>query len=308
VKLATVRTAGGPRLAAVVGQQLALLPGSLDDVVRGGPQAVAAAQAAGAGAERIALDPAALAAPLSRFNRDVLCCGWNYWDHFYESHGKREGQDPTAAPQHPTFFTKGPDTVIGPTDDIAYDPDLSSKWDYEAEVALVIGRDGRSIREQDAWDHVFGLCVANDVSQRDLQRAHGGQWLKGKSIDATMPLGPWLTTLDEISDPTELTIECELNGQLLQHASTGEMAFSIPRLIAELSRGMTLRAGDVLLTGTPSGIGNARDPQIFLTDGDVLETRVSGLGALRNVVRLTKLTQAVDTVAVDGGADVAGTP
>ncbi len=297
MRLATLRTERGPRLAAVVDEEraLAILPaaiGSLDDLVRGGPEALEAARAAVADGERVPLDPTALAAPLARFNRDVLCTGWNYWDHFYESAGKREGQDPKAKPEHPTFFTKGPDTVIGPTDDIAFDPELSSKWDYEAEVALVIGRDGRSIREEDAWDHVFGFCVANDVSQRDLQRAHGGQWLKGKSIDQTMPLGPWITTLDEVPDPADLRIECELNGRLLQAASTGEMAFPIPTLIAELSRGMTLRAGEVLLTGTPSGIGNAREPQVFLGDGDVVETRVTDLGTLRNRVRLTDLSAA----------------
>jgi len=137
---------------------------------------------------------------------------------------------------------------------------------------------------------VFGYLVANDVSQRDLQRAHGGQWLKGKSIDATMPLGPWLTTADEIDDVTGLQITCELNGEVLQDASVKDMAYPIPRLIAELSRGMTLRAGDVLLTGTPSGIGNAREPQIFLGDGDVVVTRVSNLGTLRNKVVRTRLT------------------
>jgi len=210
--------------------------------------------------------------------------GWNYWDHFEESKGKREGQDPAETPKHPTFFTKGPDTVIGPFDDIAYDPELSKKWDYEAEVALVFGRDGRDIPEDQAWQHVFGFCVANDVSQRDLQRAHGGQWLKGKSIDATMPLGPWITTVDEIADPYALRIQCEVNGERRQNASTGRMAFRFERLIAELSRGMTLRAGDVLLTGTPSGIGNAREPQVFLGDGDVVLTHVSGLGTLRNRV------------------------
>jgi 2-keto-4-pentenoate hydratase/2-oxohepta-3-ene-1,7-dioic acid hydratase in catechol pathway len=292
LRLATVRTEAGPRLAAVVGEELAILPaalGTLDDVVRGGPAALEAARVAAADGERVPLDPAALAAPLSRFNRDLLCTGWNYWDHFYESAGLREGQDPKAAPEHPTFFTKGPDTVVGPADEIAFDPALSSKWDYEAELALVIGRDGRSIAEADAWEHVFGFCVANDVSQRDLQRAHGGQWLKGKSIDRTMPLGPWITTIDEVPDPAALTVECELDGQLMQRASTGEMAFAIPTLIAELSRGMTLRAGDVLLTGTPSGIGNARDPQVFLADGNIIETRVSGLGTMRNRVTQTTL-------------------
>lgn len=254
---------------------------SVDDVVRGA--------AVRTGSARVPLAEVRLLAPLTRFNRDVLCTGWNYWDHFEESRGKREGQD-VDRPDHPTFFTKGPDTVIGPVDDIAFDPELSRKWDYEAEVALVIGRDGRSIPAERAWEHVFGFVVANDVSQRDLQRAHGGQWLKGKSIDATMPLGPWITTVDEVADPYDLRIRCELNGQLMQDASTAQVAFRFEQLIAELSLGMTLRAGDIVLTGTPSGIGNARDPQVFLAEGDVVVTRVEGLGTLRNRVVAVRLT------------------
>lgn len=264
--------------------------GTVDELVRGGAEALATAADAAAQATPVPLAGVRLGAPLTRFNRDVLCTGWNYWDHFEESQGKREGQDPADRPEHPTFFTKGPDTVIGPYDDVAFDAELSTKWDYEAEVALVIGRDGRSIPAERAWEHVLGLCVANDVSQRDLQRAHGGQWLKGKSVDGTMPLGPWITTVDEIADPYALRIECELNGATLQSALTGQMAFRVEQLIAELSRGMTLRAGDVLLTGTPSGIGNAREPQVFLQDGDELVTRVSGLGELRNRVTATVLT------------------
>jgi 2-keto-4-pentenoate hydratase/2-oxohepta-3-ene-1,7-dioic acid hydratase in catechol pathway len=298
MRLATTSIDGTRRLAAVIDGEtaLALLSatlGSLDDVVRGGQPALAAAEEALADAPRIPLEGVRLEAPLQRFNRDILCTGWNYWDHFEESRGKREGQDPDKRPEHPTFFTKGPDTVIGPSDDIAFDPRLSSKWDYEAEVAIIIGRDGRSIPEDRAWEHVFGLCVANDISQRDLQRAHGGQWLKGKSIDATMPLGPWITTCDDIEDPADLQIECELNGTVLQRASTSQMAFPIERLIAELSWGMTLRAGDVLLTGTPSGIGNARDPQVFLQDGDLVVTRVTGLGTVSNRVRAAALTAPI---------------
>lgn len=294
MKLASIRVGTGRRTAAVIkdGDAVALLPsalGSVDDIIRGGTDALAAARAAVSAAEVLPLFEVTLDSPLRRFNRDILCTGWNYWDHFEESKGKREGQDPAGRPEHPTFFTKGPDTVIGPVDDIAYDPQLSAKWDYEAELALVIGRDGRSIPEDQALDHVFGYCIANDVSQRDLQRAHGGQWLKGKSIDRTMPLGPWITTADEIGDVTDLRVQCEVNGALLQDASTGQMAFSIPKIIAELSAGMTLRAGDVVLTGTPSGIGNAREPQIFLGDGDVVVTRVTGLGELRNKVALTRL-------------------
>ncbi|WP_229402224.1 fumarylacetoacetate hydrolase family protein [Micromonospora okii] len=292
MRLASVLADGGRRIGVVDGDTVAVLPadcGDLDDAIRGGPAALDALRDA---ARRVTPEPLAgvrLDAPLRRFNRDILCTGWNYWDHFEESRGKREGQDPVETPKHPTFFTKGPDTVVGPYDDIAYDPRISAKWDYEAEVALVIGADCRSVDEADAMSYVAAYCVANDVSQRDLQRAHGGQWLKGKSIDATMPLGPWLTTADDVPDPAALRIRCEVNGVTLQDASTAQMAFPFARLIAELSWGMTLRAGDVVLTGTPSGIGNARDPQIFLKDGDLVVTRVEGLGELRNRVRLTAL-------------------
>ncbi|MFI5706366.1 fumarylacetoacetate hydrolase family protein [Kribbella sp. NPDC051620] len=285
MKLATVVVDGHERLAAVEEDDtFAVLPArspTLDDLVRGAA-GIDAIHRDLVHAQRLPRSAARLIAPLQRFNRDILCTGWNYWDHFEESKGKREGQDPPERPKHPTFFTKGPGTVIGPTDDIAYDPAISSKWDYEAEVALVIGKTGRSIPEERAWEHVFGLCVANDVSQRDLQRRHGGQWLKGKSIDATMPLGPWITTVGEIDDPYDLTVRCVVNGTVLQDASTRQVAFRFERIIAELSWGMTLRAGDVILTGTPSGIGNARDPQVFLQAGDEIVSEVSGLGALRN--------------------------
>lgn len=293
MRLASVLDPSGTRIGLVNDDDtVALLPatmGTVDDVVRGGAAALDAVRAASAQAEVVPLGQVRLGAPLQRFNRDVLCTGWNYWDHFEESRGKREGQDPAERPKHPTFFTKGPDTVVGPYDDIAYDPEISGKWDYEAEVALVIGTDCRSVSEADALSHVAAFCVANDVSQRDLQRAHGGQWLKGKSIDATMPLGPWLTTLEDVPDPANMRIQCEVNGVVLQDASTAQMAFPFARIIAELSWGMTLRAGDVVLTGTPSGIGNARDPQVFLADGDLVVTRVQGLGELRNRVRLTRL-------------------
>lgn len=292
MKLASVLTETGRRIGVVDGDTVAVLPaelGDLDEAIRGGADALEAIRAAARQVAAVPLAEVRLDAPLRRFNRDILCTGWNYWDHFEESRGKREGQDPAERPKHPTFFTKGPDTVVGPYDDIAYDPQLSAKWDYEAEVALVIGADCRSVSEADAMSYVAAFCVANDVSQRDLQRAHGGQWLKGKSIDATMPLGPWLTTVDEVPDPANLRIQCEVNGVVLQDASTGQMAFPFARIIAELSWGMTLRAGDVVLTGTPSGIGNARDPQVFLTNGDLVVTRVEALGELRNRVRLTKL-------------------
>ena len=288
MRLARVRTTEGPRSAVVSADQRAVhpLPGdglTVDDVVRADTATLAEVQAAACAVPAVPLSRVELLPPLGRFNRDILCVGWNYLDHFYESKGRREGQEPERLPGHPTFFTKGPDTVIAAHEAIAFDEQLSKRWDYEAELAVVIGRDGRSIKEEDALSHVFGFCVANDVSQRDLQRAHGGQWLKGKSIDQTMPLGPWITTRDEV-EISDLTISCELNGHLVQRASAADMIFPVERIIAELSRGMTLRAGDIILTGTPSGIGNARTPPLYLRDRDVLVTRISTLGELRNPV------------------------
>ncbi|TWD83759.1 2-keto-4-pentenoate hydratase/2-oxohepta-3-ene-1,7-dioic acid hydratase in catechol pathway [Kribbella amoyensis] len=281
MRFVTVTYAGVDRPGVVEDAVVALLPyPDLTDVVVAGIDAVRNELA---GAERVPFEPGMLRAPLRRFRRDILCTGWNYWDHFEESKGKREGQD-VDRPDHPTFFTKGPDVVVGPNDPIAYDPVISAKWDYEAELALVIGKAGRSIKPADALGHVFGYTLANDVSQRDLQRQHGGQWLKGKSIDNTMPLGPWIVTPDELGDPQDVHLQCLVNGEALQDASTKQMAYDIATLISELSFGMTLRPGDLLLTGTPAGIGNAREPQVFLKAGDEVVTRADKIGELRNVL------------------------
>ncbi len=235
-----------------------------------------------AGRLRLPAQGPALAPPIGRFTRDVLCTGWNYWDHFEEGRGRRDGQE-VERPKAPTFFTKSPNAIIGPADDIAYDARISAKWDYEAELAFVIGTAGRSIPKAQAMDHIFGFCLANDVSQRDLQRRHGGQWMRGKSADHGTPLGPWLVTPDELDLPN-LRIECQLNGEVMQSAVVAQMAFSLEEIIAELSFGMTLEAGEVVLTGTPAGVGNARTPQVFLKPGDEVVTTGTGLGALRNRV------------------------
>ncbi|WP_433022452.1 fumarylacetoacetate hydrolase family protein [Kribbella sp. CA-294648] len=268
----------------VDGEDVVLLNAAdLVSVIEAGPAGLVAVRNEIATAERLPLASVRLCAPLRRFRRDILCTGWNYWDHFEESKGKREGQD-VDRPDHPTFFTKGPDVVVGPYDEIAYDPAISAKWDYEAELALVIGKAGRSIPVADALDHVWGYTLANDVSQRDLQRQHGGQWLKGKSIDQTMPLGPWIVTADEFGDPQDVHLQCLLNGVVMQDASTKQMAYDVATLISELSFGMTLRPGDLLLTGTPAGIGNAREPQVFLAEGDEVVTRADKIGELRNTL------------------------
>ena len=292
MRLATVAHHGAERVGGLAGDaELVRLPagGDLVDLGAAGEAGLAAAkQAADRRQEVVALPEVRLLAPVRRFRRDILCAGWNYWDHFDEGIGLRDGPE-VPRPEHPTFFTKGPDTVVGPTDPIGYDPRLSAMWDYEAELAVVIGRAGRSIPVGRAARHVFGYTLANDVSQRDLQRAHGGQWLKGKSIDGTMPLGPWVVTVDEFGCPPDLRIQCLVNGELRQDARTAQMAFDLPTLISELSYGMTLRPGDLLLTGTPAGVGAGRDPQQFLAEGDEVVVRAAGLGELRNRLVATDL-------------------
>ncbi|WP_028219691.1 fumarylacetoacetate hydrolase family protein [Paraburkholderia oxyphila] len=224
------------------------------------------------------LDEVRLLAPFLQPRRNIFCIGWNYLAHFEEG---KDTRPPVELPERPSIFTKATTTVCGPYDDVPLHAGTTERLDWEAELAVVIGRGGADIAEQDALEHVFAYAVANDISARDVQRAHGGQWFKGKSLDGTCPLGPWLTTSDEV-DPAALNVTCRLNGQTMQHAHTRQMIFPVARIVAELSRGMTLLSGDVILTGTPEGIGGSRVPPVFLQAGDVLETEVSGLGKLRN--------------------------
>jgi 2-keto-4-pentenoate hydratase/2-oxohepta-3-ene-1,7-dioic acid hydratase in catechol pathway len=297
MKFATIQSAGGLVPVAVSGDELVVLADKFKDInsiVEGGKGAleIVAEALESRNAPRLLMASAAFASPITRFRRDVLCTGWNYWDHFEEGKEMRAQQE---RPKAPTFFTKSPDTVCGPNDPISVDQRISQTWDYEAEVALIFGKTGRSIPRSRALEHVFGYMLANDVSQRDLQRRHGGQWMKGKSIDATMPLGPFLVTPDEF-DPQDERIELLLNDTVMQSASTRQMAFAIPDLIAELSLGMTVRTGDVLLTGTPSGVGQSRNPPVFLKDGDEVVIRSRHLGEQRNMVREVDLRGASDVV------------
>jgi len=218
-------------------------------------------------------------APIPRPRKNVMCVGWNYLEHFQE--GERIRQSGQELPSHPVFFTKAPTTVNGPYDQVPFDPRVSDKMDWEVELGVIIGKTGKNIAEDLAFDHVFGYTVVNDISARDLQRAHGGQWFKGKSLDGSCPMGPWIATADFL-DPNDLRLTCRVNGEIKQDSSTRFMYFRISRLIAELSRGMTLEPGDIISTGTPSGVGFARNPPEYLRAGDVVETEIEGIGCLRN--------------------------
>lgn len=293
MRLTTISLNGIHRIGVVENANVHLLPVALGDMVSAiGLGRSGIEWAATQSSEIVPIDSVEVLAPIQRFGRDILCTGWNYLDHFEESRGKREGQD-VDLPTAPTFFTKGPNTVIGPTADIGIDPHISAKWDYEAELGLVVGKSCRSVSRAEAMDCVFGFFLANDVSQRDLQRRHGGQWLKGKSIDATMPIGPFIVTPDEI-DLTHGRLLLTLNGQVMQDALFGQMAFDIATLVSELSFGMTLEVGDVLITGTPAGIGNACEPPIYLKPGDEVVVTATGLGELRNRMVLADLHGSTD--------------
>ena len=212
--------------------------------------------------------------------RNIVCVGWNYLEHFAEGAKMRDASQ--KLPEHPLFFTKATGALNGPFDPIPYDPSVSSEIDWEVELAVVIGKSGRNISEGEAADHVFGYTVLNDVSARDLQKtAHGGQWFKGKSLDGHAPMGPWLIPAADI-EPDNLRLILRVNGAVKQDGNTKDMYFKIPRIIAELSRGLTLEPGDVIATGTPSGVGMGLTPPEWLKPGDVMETEIAGIGAMRN--------------------------
>ena len=228
-----------------------------------------------------------LLAPIPRPRRNVFCVGWNYSQHFAEG-ARLRAQTSTPGqqevPEFPALFTKNPATVTGPDSPIWFPAPHSEQLDWECELAVIIGRPGIDLTQDGAMDHVFGYTCANDVSVRDVQRRHGGQWFKGKNFDSHLPLGPWIVTADEL-DPSALRIQTRVNGTVKQDSNTRFMVFQIPRLVQEFSVGCRLEAGDILITGTPEGVGFARTPPEFMKIGDVVEVEIEGIGILKNTVQ-----------------------
>lgn len=218
-----------------------------------------------------------------RPTRNVFCVGRNYLEHARE--GARAAGRELRLPSVPTFFTKAATAIAAPDATLHFQARVSSEYDFEAELAIVIGAQCKDVAEEEASHVVFGYTALNDLTARDLQRAHG-QWFKGKSLDQSCPIGPWIVTPEEIGDRVSLDIRLRRNGVEKQHSNTSQMIFAIPRLIAELSKGMTLLPGDVIATGTPEGVGFARNPPEFLADGDVVEVEIERIGVLRNVIRI----------------------
>ena len=272
----------GPRPAVVDGSTLRPIEGvaSLDEFIALDPAGRQAATAR-LGAP-IPLAEATLLAPLAP-RKNVFCIGRNYLAHAEE--GARVRGEELKLPTVPTIFTKAPTSITGPDATLNLNGTISQKYDWEAELAVVIGKRCKDVSEADALDVIFGYTCLNDVSARDLQNATT-QWFKGKTLDDTCPLGPTIVTADEVGDPQQLDVSLRLNGEVKQHASTSVMIFSIARIIAYLSAGTTLEPGDIIATGTPEGVGFARTPPEFLKDGDVMEVEISKVGLLRNPVSI----------------------
>jgi 2-keto-4-pentenoate hydratase/2-oxohepta-3-ene-1,7-dioic acid hydratase in catechol pathway len=214
-----------------------------------------------------------LLAPVERPEK-IVCIGLNYRDHAAETGAP--------LPDKPMLFAKWSNALAGPGDAIRL-PAISSMVDYEAELGVVIGRTASRVTTEDALSYVLGYTCLNDVSARDLQGAEP-RWIRGKALDTFCPTGPWVVTADEIPDPQALGIRCRVNGETLQDSTTGEMVFGVAELIAFISEAITLQPGDLIATGTPPGVGVARNPQRFLRHGDTVEVEIDGIGTLSNPV------------------------
>ena len=280
MKLVTFDEGEGPLTGVIDGETILPLRDTVEmlDLIRRG----AGWAPAGPG---LPLHSVRLLAPIVP-RRNVFCVGWNYSEHFAEGKAFRGPNAVQEIPQHPALFSKNPFAIIGPDAAIRHPAPISDELDYEVELAVVIGTEGRDISESRALEHVFGYTIANDVSVRDVQRTwHGGQWFKGKNFDTHLPLGPWIVTKDEIPDPQTLRITTRLNGVTKQDSNTHNMVFPVARIIAELSAGLTLYPGDVIITGTPEGVGMGRKPPEWMKPGDVVEVEIERIGTLRNVIQ-----------------------
>ncbi len=277
MKLLSVRHGDKEYVAELEGETLHLLdaPSMLALIAAGGAMRTGAT---------LPLEEVRILAPIPRPRRNILCVGKNYHAHAHEF--TRSGFDSSASsavdaiPEHPIIFTKFPETVIASGDPIPYPDGVSEALDYEAEIAVVIGKTCRRVSKADALAHVFGYTLVNDVTARDLQKLHK-QWFIGKSLDGFCPMGPALVTADSVA-VEEIDIECRVNGEQRQSAVSRDLIFDIPTLIETLSAGITLYPGDVIATGTPAGVGIGFDPPKYLKKGDVVEVSSSVIGLLTN--------------------------
>lgn len=261
----------------------AYVPSTMEDFLRGGEDSMEAARGVvdyvlkDAGGTVYEREQVKLLAPLHQPEK-IICVGHNYREHILEM-----GRE---IPEYPVVFAKFANTIIGPEDDIPFYP-ISEQLDYEAEFVFVVGKEAKNVKEEDALDYVAGYSIANDVTYRDIQR-RTLEWLQGKSVDGSAPIGPWIVTSDELQDPSGLAVTLKVNGEVRQQTNTENLVFTVPKLVAFLSNLMTLKPGDIILTGTPGGVGVAMDPPRFLKEGDVVTIDIDRVGTLENTVSTVK--------------------
>ncbi len=267
MRFVTFSYKGRPRLGQIIdGEVFAMAwPDNMQSVVQHGITP-------SRGNEHFPLGSVKLEAPLTPSK--IVAIGRNYAEH------AKEGNN--AIPDHPLIFAKFPSAIIGPDDAITWHGDVAEQVDWEAELAVIIGKKAKDVSEDNALDYVFGYTVGNDVSARDIQQKKDTQWTRGKSFDTFCPLGPMVFTRDEIPDPQNLKISLTVNGETMQDGHTSDMIFTVKALIAYITQFITLEPGDVILTGTPSGTGMGMKPQRFLKDGDVVTATIEGIGELTN--------------------------
>lgn len=231
--------------------------------------------------EVIPLKSVKLHAPIDRPRRNVFCLGKNYIDHVKEVDATVISSE--GIPKAPIYFTKATDICTGDGDEIRFSKSVTKKVDYEVELAVVIGKEGINIKEEDAENYIFGYTIVNDVSARDLQAIHN-QWFKGKSLDTFCPMGPSLVHKSEIPFPVQLNISSTVNGELRQNSNTKNLIFNIANIISNLSKGFTIKPGDIISTGTPSGVGIGFKPEKLLKNGDIVECTIEKIGKISNMV------------------------
>jgi 2-keto-4-pentenoate hydratase/2-oxohepta-3-ene-1,7-dioic acid hydratase in catechol pathway len=283
VKIATFSVAGEIRVGVVDDQRQSITPFDLrQDEAALGLLALLDRQTLPALLNAMPLAEVKLEAPIPRPRRNIFCVGKNYFEHAKEF--ASSGFDSSAAqgevPAHPIIFSKVPECVVAHRAPVYFERNISSAIDYEAELAVIIGKGGRGISKSAALDHVWGYTIINDVTARDLQGKHS-QWLIGKSQDTFGPMGPWAVTRNDI-DLQNTTVKCWINDELRQNSNTASLIFDVPTLIATLSQGITLMPGDIIATGTPAGVGIGFKPPKYLISGDVMKVEISGIGLLEN--------------------------
>lgn len=285
MKLVTFENLDSTRIGAVTAKgivDLSAIAADMLSLIRLGAEGLSRAAALVETADKfITLSEVKLLAPIPNPRRNVMCLGLNYAEHAEESLQAKGVK--VALPEYPMIFTKGTNSINGPYDDIPYDASISEEIDWEVELGVVLGQSGKNISVAEAMNHVFGYTVLNDISARDLQWKHQ-QFFKGKSLDGCCPIGPWIVTADEVDEPHNLNVSCRVNGVVKQNSNTRHMIFNIAETIRHLSSGMTLLPGDIIATGTPSGVGFARKPPEFLKAGDLVECEVEGVGKISNRV------------------------